>query len=725
MHFLRNILHLSSPDIVLITETWCSAEMSDTLFRILGYNIFRNDRLYGRGGGCIIYVKDKYLVLPLNEPLLRKLPDSVWITISINPTNLLVGCIYRPPSSTLTVTDDLLDTFSFIADLSYTNKIIAGDFNMPEIPWSLNNKPQKHNPFMSTLGRLGWVQHVTEPTRLGNTLDLIFTMGCSHVSTYISDKLPGSDHNIVGCSFQILSKPIESVINYRPFSSVNWSIFSDLIRSSYWDPFFLAQNVQIACNEFYHRIQLCVEAVAPERTKKLKRTAAPAGISKKVATKLHKIKKKFRKTNDFTLLMLHTRLLTALYQDHHKMLCSEEVMALKGANVVGCISKLLDRRQNRKSSCINTIVNSDGTAITDRAIICSIFNDYFMSTYSTNANEDPQLKLIHRGRNTLQTVEFTLSDICRQLRLVRPSCSPGPDNIPPILVKHGGPDIPLFLLNVFTLSMLNGEYPIHWKQSTIIPRHKSGSMQDVKNYRPIHHTSIISRIMERIVKERIIEYLSSMSLLSKHQHGFLKGRSCTTCQLDYLDYVTRARDAGSAIIVIFLDIQKAFDRVPHNLLLRKLMSYGITNSLLDWLSSYLEGRKQVVKIGNYTSEATTISSGVIQGSVLGPLLFLIYFNDLLDEISYGKPFLFADDVKIVYCSAPGQCSPNLAYIQSDLSALELWSNSWKLHFATDKSNLLYHGCGPSLNILTLNDTPIPVCGAVRDLGLRYSASFNF
>ena len=194
------------------------------------------------------------------------------------------------------------------------------------------------------------------------------------------------------------------------------------------------------------------------------------------------------------------------------------------------------------------------------------------------------------------------------------------------------------LLNLFTLSLNGSTVPANWKRSVIVPIHKKGPLHEVSNYRPINHTPVLSRIMEKIVKDNIISYLLSLSLINHNQHGFLRSRSCMTCQYDFLNLVTDSAESGKSLVVLYLDLSKAFDRVPHPHLLTKLRSFGIVDPLLSWFSSYLSHRSQVVLINGHTSNPKPVTSGVIQGSVLGPLLFLLYINDMFATILNGTPF---------------------------------------------------------------------------------------
>ena len=267
--------------------------------------------------------------------------------------------------------------------------------------------------------------------------------------------------------------------------------------------------------------------------------------------------------------------------------------------------------------------------------------------------------------------------------------------------------------------------PMAWKTSYVIPRYKRGSRFHIENYRPINHTSIILRIMERIIKSSLIDFYTHKHFFDINQHGFINSRSCTTCHYDFLNYVTSSIDSGKALVVVYLDLQKAFDKVPHSLLLHKLHSSGIGSPLLEWFSSYFHDRSQIVKIDCCMSSPSPITSGVIQGSVLGPLLFLVYVNDLFSLISSGRLFIYADDIKIIYTSNPPFTLDWIDTIQSDLRSLEDWCSTWGMRFSTHKCSILSYGCTFPPNFLTLHASFIPSQSNICDLGLNYSCKLNF
>jgi hypothetical protein len=230
--------------------------------------------------------------------------------------------------------------------------------------------------------------------------------------------------------------------------------------------------------------------------------------------------------------------------------------------------------------------------------------------------------------------------------------------------------------------------PACWKRANVTPVYKKkGGKTNPENYRPISLLSILIKIMEKLIRDEMVMHLSEHKLLSIHQHGFMRGKSCVTNLLESLDIITEALNRGFSAVVVFLDFSKAFDRVSHKLLKIKLKSYGFTGKLLAWLENFLQDRKQRVVIGQYESDWVDVLSGVPQGSVLGPLLFLIFINDLPELVSHFCK-LFADDSKLI--SVIRNTSDQML-IQDDIDKMVEWSKRWSMEFNESKCKVMYIG----------------------------------
>ena len=250
--------------------------------------------------------------------------------------------------------------------------------------------------------------------------------------------------------------------------------------------------------------------------------------------------------------------------------------------------------------------------------------------------------------------------------------SSGVDGIPPKLLMETVEQISIPLARVFNLSLKEGVVPFEWKEANIIPLFKKGSRNKSENHRPMSLTSVICKLLERLIKDHMVDFLVKHKLLNSSQHGFLKARSCLTNMLCFLEEITKWIDVGSPVDIIYLDFQKAFDKVPHQRLLLKLKAHGIGDSITDWIEQWLTDRRQRVVVDGEVSNWKSVLSGVPQGSVLGPILFLIYINDLDDSIT-SNILKFADDTKLF---RKVNTDGDKQHLQNDLDRLVKWSEKW-------------------------------------------------
>ena len=253
------------------------------------------------------------------------------------------------------------------------------------------------------------------------------------------------------------------------------------------------------------------------------------------------------------------------------------------------------------------------------------------------------------------------------------------------------------------------------------PIHKKGDKQQPGNYRPISLTSVIGKILESIVRDQIMEHCMKNDLFSDAQHGFVPGRSCMTQLLTVLENWTLTIDTGHPVDVIYLDFKKAFDSVPHQRLLTKLKSFGIGDTIRNWLESFLTGRTQRVIVNGAVSNWSNVKSGIPQGSVLGPILFVLFINDLPDAIS-SEVKIFADDTKIY---RPIVTIQDKQLLQDDIVNLQEWSEKWQLKFNEDKCKVMHIGPHNPDLIYTMNNANLKACKFEKDLGVIIDEDLKF
>ncbi|MGL5085530.1 MAG: RNA-directed DNA polymerase [Clostridium sp.] len=366
-----------------------------------------------------------------------------------------------------------------------------------------------------------------------------------------------------------------------------------------------------------------------------------------------------------------------------------------------------------------TVKRPDGSPSTDPLESSNLFKKFFESTFTDFSGSFYPLLSPRPFAKLLETPTFSVDDVERQLRSCNPNSTQGPDGIHPRVLSEAAKVLAVPVFNLFRYSLSTGELPSAWRQAHVIPIFKAGDRNLAGSYRPISLTSVLCKILERLLKREMLSHLLTNKLLSPAQHGFLPGHSCLTNLLLFLDNLTDAYDKGLITNAIFFDFAKAFDKVPHAPLTQKLSAYGISGQFLNWISSFLNGRTFQVKLGPTLSELAPVTSGVPQGSVLGPLLFLVYVNDLPDVIRSSALF-YADDLKVWNSLDPRK-------LQEDVASICEWSSVWSLpinpskclHMAFGKDQPNAFSLPPPAN------SPIIQTNLTKDLGVWLSSNLSF
>ena len=308
------------------------------------------------------------------------------------------------------------------------------------------------------------------------------------------------------------------------------------------------------------------------------------------------------------------------------------------------------------------------------------------------------------------------------LKLKKKSAA-GPDSLPPILFNQCASSLS-FPLSILFRSLIDlHELPSEWKISIITPKFKKGNPSAPQNYRPISLTCTCCKVLETIIANKLLEFLSKSNLLSKSQHGFLKRHSTTTNLLESTKDWTISLTNRKSVVVGYIDFQRAFDTISHPKLLLKLASYGICGNLFLWIKSFISNRHQCVRINSYLSPTLEILSGVPQGSVLGPILFNLFVNDLPDNFEHNvKVKLFADDLKIY--SEINSVQDNINF-QNHLNVIFEWSVIWQMKISFSKCNIMEYGSYSPQNIFYFSLTPITHSTTIRDLGILFDHNLKF
>ena len=317
----------------------------------------------------------------------------------------------------------------------------------------------------------------------------------------------------------------------------------------------------------------------------------------------------------------------------------------------------------------------------------NLLNDFFSSVFTRedieNIPDFDKRELIEEMR----VLDITEEMVLKKLKKLKPNKSAGLDRISPRVLIEAADAIVTPVTIIIQKSLSEGALPQRWKDAAVTPIYKKGKKSTPGNYRPVSLTSVLCKLTEGVIRDHIMNHLYENSLLNPCQHGFVRGRSCITQLLECLDDWTEMLDSGGSIDVIYMDYAKAFDKVAHVRLLKKLEGYGVSEQVTKWIKNFLSGRRQMVTVNGEESKWADVLSGVPQGSVLGPVLFICYINDLPEEVNTTVK-LFADDTKL-YTKVSEE--EGVQDLQDDINSLDRWAREWQLSFNSSKCKVMHIG----------------------------------
>jgi hypothetical protein len=374
------------------------------------------------------------------------------------------------------------------------------------------------------------------------------------------------------------------------------------------------------------------------------------------------------------------------------------------------------RSKNKTKDKVVPLIDNNGLIVKEDVQMCEVLNDFFSSVYTAEDNARiPEATQVFNGDTDqeLRDIQFTGSEVLNKINKLKNGKAPGDDGFIPEFLKRIGDYISEPLAKIFNLSMQEGIVPEDWRIANVAPLFKKGSRKVPGNYRPVSLTSYVGKLMETLIKDKITLHMERFNLIRNSQHGFRAKRSCLTNLLEFLEFVTVYIDKGLPVDAIYLDFQKAFDKVPHERLLRKVAAHGISGNVLRWIQRWLSNRQQRVVLNGRRSKWTSVLSGVPQGSILGPLLFLIFINDI-DEGIISRLLKFADDTKL---AGAVMTEDDVKKLQDDLNRLYQWSIDWQMLFNVDKCKVIQFGFNNRKASYSMGNNVLESVTEERDLGV--------
>ena len=738
---LHTVICSDSPDIILLVETIPKAQKTPIglpSLSICNYTLFTNFdpdiRCCGKRGICV-YVAN-YLC-PSEIVFEQTTIEHLWFKLKLSSEYLTIGTIYCSPSVNISDrTTELCDLVSKVCrDTKPTYLLIMGDFNYPGIQW--NSDPilvsnSYEQSFVDTIHHEALSQLVSQPTRFRigsepHLLDLLLTNEVNMVENieYCSS-LGKSDHVCVKLLVNCFPANQDGTQSFTyNYNKGDYDKARYMINELNWDNLFANNNAEGAWVIFKDHLNRIIEESIPKFSG-IKKRKHPYITSKVIKLKAQKdlLWKKYSATRHFMDYARFTRMRNSIRNLTRQLRLEYEASIAKSIrnnpkrfwNYVKSKTKVKPPLPNLKSC--------DGTEACTDIDKATVLNSFFTSVF-TRENVDDIPGIDQYGfSEPLSDISISSDQIYEQLKLLKPSKSAGPDGMHPIFLKETAAEICKPLCSIFRKSLDEGLLPGDWKVGNVKPVFKKGDRHSPENYRPISLTSVICKVFESIIRKNIINHMTTNSLFAKEQHGFQSGRSCMTQLMVATEYWTNILQQGDSVDIIYLDFKKAFDSVAHKRLLIKLKAYGIDGLLLNWITDFLTGRKQRVVINNTYSSWSDVISGIPQGSVLGPILFSIYINDLPSSLS-NSTLLFADDTKI-YCRIPRiNNSVNIESLQQDIDRLVTWSAKWQLPFNLSKCTVLHLGKFNPRHVYNMNGHSIEEVSKEKDLGVMIDEQLKF
>ena len=628
--------------------------------------------------------------------------------VQSDPLNVLL--VYRSPNSSV---ENNLELASLVKNTK-KNTIIIGDFNYPNINWS-SDVAGTQVPLVEAVNDRFLTQMVDFPTHVkGNILDLIFTdIPENVISVDNIGNLGNSDHAILSIELDLspsFNQSNELIRDWRKgdeeglkgyLSSINFEEeFREKDANECW------MTLLDICNSAQDRYIPLTPRRAP---------GAPPWLTsgvKRLVNRKQRLWKRFTKNRN-----------NANFESYKsaEKLCKKGVQSAK-RNFEKKLAKSGNKRPfnayiKSKSKVKGNIgpLKVGGNLVTSNVGMAQELNQFFTSVFSLEPiGPLPECKKSVQNLSLLD-ITITSAQVKKKIQQLKPGSAPGPDKITTRLLTTNIDSLSPALSTIFNRSLQTGVVPADWKTVHVTPIFKKGSKSKSGNYRPVSLTSIPCKLMESCLRDAVYEFLVVHDLIKPSQHGFMSKKSCTTNLLEFLEMATKELDQGRNVDIVYLDFAKAFDKVPHRRLLAKIEAHGIGGKILTWIGNWLQGRTQRTVLNGASSDWSSVESGVPQGSVLGPLCFIIFIDDLDDATEPATiTNKFADDTKLAQTI---NSDADKTSLQGCLNNLCEWADTWGMAYNVDKCKVMHVGRSNPGHTYEMSGTNLTATTSERDIGV--------
>lgn len=722
-------------DILAVNETWLKPGEEGRAPTLTGYRLHHIPRpltVRSRGGGVGFYIKRSINTRILPHPVdpLHISVEQMWLAVVLNGRKIVIGTAYRPPWMNVDIfLDAISDSISSFS--SYDNLILMGDFNINL--FQVND--MKTLKLMTFLSCLGLSQLITEPTHHTETSQSLIDIVCSNLST--KNTLVQQVGNVIGhclviCEFHIKrEKPVPRTISYRPLKNINMDAFNADLQLVRWDLMSTLDNVNEIVHAFNCGIVYLFDYHAPLKTVTIRDHSYPW------ITDTIKIMMRLRDeaSADYNKCKSNSK---KEYYKSLKSLVNKALFQEKAAYYKHNINNQIKNPRSLWKNLKSTLLPRNDLELPPSFTDPNEINKHFLNIPGALNVSISQLTYFehHRfGNATFHLEEVSLDSIIKIINKLK-SNAEGCDYISLKMLIMTFPNTTDVIKDLINMSINSSVFPDVWKTAIVRPLPKVSHPAEMKDLRPISNLPCLSKIMEKVVCGQLVEYLESNNILPETQSGFRKGRGTVTAMLDVTDNILCAQDEGLCTILVLLDFSRAFDSINLNLLLSKLSYYGFDVKALKWFHSYLSERYQYVELNrpdgsSIISERIAVTTGVPQGSILGPILFILYTADIGQHIHHCKFHIYADDIQLYISFKPSEIDNAISILNEDLLSIATWSTSNCLLLNPEKTKYLLFGSShrlatlcPSINVM-LQGQAIARVMESRNLGLHMDAGLRF
>ena len=735
---------------ICLQETWLTADSDCSLLQLNGYNLIHRGRSSSAHGGVAIYLQENFQYEIVNTQSDSNIWDGLFIKISTDSGNLnrkiILGNIYRPPRNTVDNVQTFINELNPLMNKlrNYNNVIITGDFNLNLLDFNMSNNVTDFLDFMMSSS---YYPRITLPTRLtnrkGTLIDNIFIKLTENFNNQTSGILRNSlsDHlpYFVTLDYLTFSKPKSKHIKLSSSDAISLENFKkDLQKKlSDHDSPLLQDNANQSYNNLNGQLKFLMNKHFPEKVVKFnkykhkKSKWVTSGILKSIRfkDKLYiKLKSTSTDNNQYESILTN-------YRTYSKIL-KQSINLAKRKHYYHCFDKF--KSDMKKTwSVINEVVNKDnsrknfpehfkinGLHVSNKQVIANKFNEYFIEIgpklAETTAQVDDKSFLDYLVKPLPPTFKFKTVDVDTVIKAIdslKPKTSSGVDRISNKLLKFVKLDLSSILTDIFNQSVQQGIFPDLLKQAKVLPFYKKSEDYLFCNYRPVSLLPSVSKVFERIMYNQMYDYFTQLKIFYKGQYGFRQYHSTELATLELVDRITYVMDRNMLPLNIYLDLSKAFDTLDHEILIAKLGYYGFDSSSLNLMKNYLSNRLQQVQYDEVISDTLKIKCGVPQGSILGPLLFLIYVNDITLATKHFYPILYADDTTLCATLSTSWEDSDKQNLNTELQAISVWMRVNKLSLNLQKTKaMLFHTPQRIVNF---------PCLFIDDHEIEYVQNFNF